>query len=68
MIIMIIILELYRAHTPRAHCAIYRSAFVVAWLYQGLIDPISPWLYNIGLLMIAISQNIIESLSAPDLD
>ena len=35
-------LELYRAHTPRAHCAIYRSAFVVVWLHQGLIDPISP--------------------------
>ena len=34
-------LELYRAHTPRAHCAIYRSAFVAAWLYQELIDPIS---------------------------
>ena len=35
-------LELYRAHTPRAHCAIYRSAFVAAWLYQRLIDPESP--------------------------
>ena len=53
-------LELYRAHTLRACCAIYRSAFVVAWLYQGLIDPISPWLYG------DISQNITESLSAPD--
>ena len=45
-------LELYRAHTPRAHCAIYGSTFVAAWLYQGLIDPTSPWLYNIGLLVI----------------
>ena len=45
-------LELYRAHTPHAHCAIHRSAFVAAWFmqrYQGLIDLVSHWLY--------ISQN-----------
>ena len=46
-------LDLYRAHTPRAHCAMYRSAFVAAWLYQELIDPISPWLYDIELLVIS---------------
>ena len=59
-------LELYRAHTPRAHYAIYRSAFVAAWLYEELIDPISPWVYNIGLLVISAKTPL--ALSAPDLD
>ena len=49
-------LDLYKAHTPRAHCAIYRSAFVAAWLYQDLIDPISPWALG------DISQNTTDSL------
>ena len=56
-------LELYRAHTPRAHCAIYRSAFVVAWLYQGLIDPISPGcIIAIGLLVISAKTSLNLSL------
>ena len=28
-------LELYRAYTSRAHCAIYRSAFVATW-FNGI--------------------------------
>ena len=53
-------------HIPRVHIvqSIARSAFIVAWLYQELIGP---WLYDIGLL-VDISQNITEFLSAPDLD
>ena len=44
-------LELYRTHTPCAHCAIYRFAFVAGWLYQRFIiwDPENPWFYIIAV-------------------